>query len=257
MIGISGLERSFADFRQPRVGILFRCSAFSFTLEFRGTPLQECAHAFGEVRRVAGFALHLTFEVQLLFISVVGALPVQPPNQAERDGWPVRETMPVSGLAYQICIVEDAVDEAPFRALCRPATSRPTTTTPSRAPCRASAAESRSSRRRESSRCGGRPAGSTPSARTAPDCPSGQSSFRRCRCAVNRGDERNRQLANRRRNGWYCVSSTEPASLAPLGPPPPAAGWRRRRSRGPRPSAGGIAPRCFGFSTWSMPSSGQ
>src|SRR5579862_1649426 len=96
------------------------CSVFaiSFTFELRGTFLQKGAHAFAEVCGAAGLALHLTLEVQLLFISVVGALPIEPPNQAERDGRSAREVArKLLRFANQLRIVEHSVDEAPLEGL--------------------------------------------------------------------------------------------------------------------------------------------
>src|SRR6266851_8694468 len=91
-------------------------SVKSLALELRRAPFEKGAHALSEISRSAGFALHLALEIQLLFVGVAGALPIKPPDQAQRDGRPVCQiARKVFRLVHQLRIVHDAINEAPLQ----------------------------------------------------------------------------------------------------------------------------------------------
>src|SRR5260370_21442092 len=114
---------SFADARAGKnqlIEVYFfaesGASVKSLALELRRALFEKGAHALSEISRLAGFALHLALEIQLLFVGVAGALPIKPPDQTQRDGRPVRQiTRKVLRLVHQLRLVNDAIDDAPFK----------------------------------------------------------------------------------------------------------------------------------------------
>src|SRR5260370_31691221 len=114
---------SFADARAGKnqlIEVYFfaetGASVKSIALEFRGALFEKGAHALSEISRIAGFALHLALEIQLLFVGVAGALPIKQPDQTQRDGRPVRQIARKDfRLVHQLRIVNDAIDEAPLK----------------------------------------------------------------------------------------------------------------------------------------------
>src|SRR5579862_1706290 len=85
--GAAPVPSTINALRIAKVGLLIISLAFEFCRTF----FQERAHAFIEIRGAAGLALHLPFEVELLLVGVLVAVPVELANQAERNGGAARE----------------------------------------------------------------------------------------------------------------------------------------------------------------------
>src|SRR5260370_8263133 len=89
---------SFADARAGKnqlIEVYFfaesGASVKSLALELRRALFEKGAHALSEISRIAGFALHLALEIQLLFVGVACALPLKPPDQTQRARRPLAQ----------------------------------------------------------------------------------------------------------------------------------------------------------------------
>src|SRR5215475_10082356 len=88
--------------------------------KLRRALLQEGLDAFFEITRSSSLALRLTFEIQLLLVRVMRALPIKPPNQAERDSRAIGQfARHLERFRHQVRIVEDPRNETPFESLFR------------------------------------------------------------------------------------------------------------------------------------------
>src|SRR5690606_11726182 len=85
-------------------------------LELRRALFEERAYAFLEVFAIAGGALKLPLKIELLFIGVVGAFPIELADHAKGLGGPAGE---IGGkrlcFADQLLIIINAVDETPLK----------------------------------------------------------------------------------------------------------------------------------------------